>query len=144
VKAGTLIPGIPVLSDSILTNYIERAQDLLDSYFGKFEHHMEDDDTDFVFPRVKDEDESGVPVIPPQVKKATLRIVEYLFLKGNPSSASEMEGVMQSESMSASGFSYNRGNASQSLSASRESILPAEAKILLEVLKQKTFSLSVE
>lgn len=144
VRDQTSISTLAALGDAAIETLILRAEIRIDGYFGKRPHHPDDEDTEHVFPRKGDEDEEGTPTIPAKVKTATLYAVELLHVQGLPATAGDMSAPMQSENISASGYSYNRGSQREAQRAAREALLPTESKMLLDQLTAKTFPLSVD
>jgi len=144
VKSETTISSLAALEEADIEKLIVRAEDRIDAYFGNRPHHEDDTDANRVFPRKGDEDDDGNPKVPEKVKTATLYTVELLHVQGTPSTVSDMSAPMQSESINASGYSYNRGKPGDAKKAARESLLPTEAKMLLDQLTLRTFPLSVD
>jgi|SRR5579863_1350280 len=90
VQQRTLIAALKSLDNDSLTTLIVAAEDMIDAYVGPQKHHWKDLNTDRVFPREQDIDQTlllnGVisspnenPIIPYQVSVACLRQVEWLF-----------------------------------------------------------------
>lgn len=104
IKAETLNADIQDLSVAELDKYIVWAEDIIDSIVTRVTPHA-DNNTGRVFPRICDD---GIPL---PIKKSTRKIVEILFLK-KMNTASELQGAggIKSESVSASGYSYTKGD----------------------------------
>ena len=121
---------------------ILRSEDRIDAYFGNRPHHEDDEDEHRVFPRhVVDEDDDGVVAVPHQVETACLYTVEYLHIQGLPKTASEMQSPLASESMNAKGYAFTRGKAADARKHADAALIPTEAKMLLDQLKDKAYAL---
>jgi len=77
-----IVDGTP--SDAVLTKLVTNAQYIIDEYIIAYWEPFSETQ-DFIFPIENEDSESEIPT---DIKLATIRIVEYLYLKGTENEAS--------------------------------------------------------
>ncbi len=95
LKAQTLIEALKNLADADVTTLIQTAEDMIDAYVGRQQHHRYDTNVTRIFPRVEDYVRTNLaeypakPEIPYQVSRACLRQVEWLYTQWWPNKDTE-------------------------------------------------------
>jgi len=137
ITGSTRIGDLRDANDNSVNPLILEAEDLIDAFVGDQPHHLDDDNTDRVFPRREDEDDDGNAEIPEKVKRATLAIVEMLFLRGEPT-LDDIEGGKESEHIGESAYSYKKKGSNEAIRA----MLPPKAQMLLRDFKVGSCSIN--
>ncbi len=79
LRERTSIEDFDELPEEEVTTLIQTAEQQIDDFCGRQEHHSLDDNEHRIFPRPEDEDIEGNVIIPPRVTAACILQVEWLY-----------------------------------------------------------------
>lgn len=138
-QAGSNVLAFKNMDATTAANTLLEAEDYVDDFVGVQPHNILDLDLYRVFPRVQDIDPlTAAVIIPYNVSRATLKMAEFLAVKGPVTSAEDFRGSYSSETVSDSQSSYQR----RTLKEEEADLIPPAVRKLLSGFRRSTARLS--
>ena len=133
VRDSTNIAALIALTDAEIDELITRAQDAIDAYLQCIEGMVFVDPQNWLYP-IEDPDDNSVALIPLDIQKATIQVVENIFLLWTPTSAQVVWGQITSEKQGPRAVTY--WEQSNSFDGN---LIPNNTQMLLDKYKIYTF-----
>lgn len=133
VKDSTNITALAALTDPEIEELITRAQDAIDAYLQCIEGEPFTDPQNWLYP-IEDPEDKSSALIPLDIQKATVQVVENIFLLWTPTQAQVVWWQITSEKQGPRSVTYDKQSNSFD-----GNLIPTNTQMLLDKYKLYTF-----